>query len=99
MSQIRSFLRRAFRFWQPAQEALKRAKRAWPGPRGRKWGFVCAHCGETFIRAQVEIHHTEEVGSLKTLDELPDFVRRLTPEDPAAYQVLCKKCHKLETHG
>ncbi|MCJ7824185.1 MAG: hypothetical protein MUP44_04750, partial [Anaerolineales bacterium] len=78
MSQIRSFMRRAFRFWKPAQDALNAVKKPWPGPRGRKWGYVCAECRKTFIRAQVEIHHIEEVGSLRTLDELPAFVRRLT---------------------
>lgn len=94
---IRSALRRIDRFWIPKQQALKLVRFSWPGPRGRKWGYPCAHCGGKFIRKNVEVDHIIPCGSLKTLEDIVAFIQRMFPEDPAAYQVLCLKCHKEKT--
>jgi 5-methylcytosine-specific restriction endonuclease McrA len=77
--------------------ALRQARFPWPGPRGRKWGFTCAHCRGKFIRNNVEVDHIIPCGSLKTIEDLPAFIARALPEDPKAFQVLCKQCHGVKT--
>jgi len=99
---VRSSLRRAFRFWKPAVIALKRAQVPMKGPRGRKWAYLCAGCGKLYLRNQVQIDHKEPAGALTDYAHVGDFLRRLTPESPDAYQVLCtgegtSGCHDAKT--
>lgn len=95
---IRSALRKAFRFWKPMAIALEKAARVYKGPNTRqKKEYQCARCEHWFPRTQVEIDHIEECGSLMCLEDIPIFVERLTREEPEAYQVLCKPCHKEKT--
>jgi 5-methylcytosine-specific restriction endonuclease McrA len=93
----RSAVRRVSRFWVPKLTALKWARFSWPGPRGRKWGYTCAHCQGKFIRDSVEVDHIIPCGSLKKIEDLPAFIARALPEDPKAFQVLCKPCHRVKT--
>ena len=90
---LRSGLRRLFRFWKPANAALLAARISYPGRRGRKWAFLCADCQKLFVRDDVQIDHRVPVGSLKCLADLPGFVERLTPERPEDFQILCLDCH------
>lgn len=99
---VRSTLRRAFRFWKPAVIALKRTQVPMAGPRGRKWGYVCAGCSKIYLRKQVQIDHKEPAGALTDYAHVGDFLRRLTPENPDSYQVLCTGegtagCHDAKT--
>lgn len=99
---LRSALRRTYRFWKPAVMALKAARIPMSGPRGRKWGFICAGCGKAYLRKQVNIDHKEPAGALTDYAHIGPFLKRLTPEDPAAYQVLCTgagtcRCHEAKT--
>jgi len=95
---LRSGLRRLFRFWRPAQDALRAARVSWPGRRGRKHGYRCSGCGELFMRRQVHVDHIEPCGALTSLEHVADFIRRLTAEEPGAFQVLCiAKCHRSKT--
>jgi len=96
---VRSALRRGFRFWRPAKLALEAARIAAKGPRGRKWLYLCAACGKFHLRKHVEIDHREPCGALTKLEHIPDFLRRLTPENPKAYQVLCVRCHPKKTRA
>lgn len=96
---LRSTLRRAFRFWRPALDALRAARVASKGPRGRKWLFLCADCKKLFLRRQVQIDHIVPCGTLTSFDHLPDFIRRLTPENPSAYAVRCLDCHQTKTNA
>ena len=87
---IRSGLRRMFRFWGPASQALVAAE---DGRIGRAKAYRCAACGDRFKRTEVEIDHIIPCGSLRCLEDLPGFLQRLTPEDPKAFQILCSACH------
>lgn len=96
--QIRSVLRRHFRFWKPAQIALQRARIRYTTKSSRQiWAYKCAVCSKFFQRQGVHIDHKEPVGVLTDLAHLPDFMRRLTPEDPDAFQINCLKCHDAKT--
>jgi ribosomal protein L34 len=95
LGMMRSGLRRMFRYWKPAQDALRAAKFPWPGPRGRKHGYRCAACDGKFKRDDVQVDHVVPCGRLKCLEDLPGFVARMTTED--GFQVLCLQCHRKKT--
>lgn len=96
-SAVRSGLRRAFRFWKPITDALLRARVAAPGPRGRKWLFLCAECRKLHLRKNVEVDHRVPCGALTRPEHLAEFLARLTEERPENFQVLCLPCHQLKT--
>jgi hypothetical protein len=98
-SRIRSALRKAFQFWPPMQEALKKASRPSQSSNKRlKIEYQCNSCKKWFPRNKVQIDHIIECGSLKNYADIEIFIKRLTPEDVSSFQVLCKdKCHKKKT--
>jgi 5-methylcytosine-specific restriction endonuclease McrA len=96
-SMIRSTLRRRSMYWKPIQKAKDAVKRAYKGPNTRqKWEYQCEECKDWFAAKQIEVDHIIEVGSLKSSDDLKNFVDRLFAED--GFQVLCKNCHNTKTH-
>lgn len=97
-SKIRSILRNGFRYWKPMQIALESASRPSQSTNKRlKKEYCCNSCHHWFKRADVEIDHIEECGSLKCYEDIVPFIQRLTKEDPESYQILCKSCHKIKT--
>jgi len=98
-SRVRAALRRAFRFWTPMQIALDKASRPSQSSNKRlKKEYICAKCGKWRKRAEMEIDHKEECGSLNRYEDIVPFLQRLTKEDVHAYQILCKDtCHKQKT--
>lgn len=97
---LRSGLRRQFRFWKPLFEAKKKAKRAYKGPNKRqKFEYQCNHCKNWFKESETQVDHIIPVGSLLCWEDLTAFVQKLIPEDPEAFQVLCKDCHQVKTNA
>tara|TARA_R110000772_G_scaffold268686_2_gene397454 strand:+ start:5101 stop:5496 length:396 start_codon:yes stop_codon:yes gene_type:complete len=96
---IRSTLRSAFRYWKPMIIALNDASRPSKSKNKRlKKEYQCAVCEEWFKRADVQIDHIIPCGSLKCYTDIEPFIKNLTPEDPKAFQVLCKPDHQLKTN-
>lgn len=97
-SAIRSALRAKFRYWKPAVAALNAAKRPSQSRNKRlKHEYQCAKCKKWFPRKDVQIDHIKPCGSLKCEKDIAPFLKRLTPEDPSAYQILHTECHKAKT--
>jgi len=97
-SKIRSMLRSGFRYWKPMQLALEAASRPSQSVNKRiKKEYQCAKCKKWFKRADVEIDHIEEAGSLSKYEDIVPFIQRLTKEDISSYQILCKPDHKIKT--
>ena len=97
-SKIRSMLRSGFRYWKPMQLALEAASRPSQSTNKRiKKEYQCAKCKKWFKRADVEIDHIEEAGSLNKYEDIVPFIQRLTKEDISSYQILCKPDHKIKT--
>lgn len=98
-SKIRSMLRSGFRYWRPMQLALEKASRPSQSENKRiKKEYCCAMCGAWKKRADMEIDHVEECGSLSKFEDIVPFIQRLTKENIDAYQILCKTpCHKNKT--
>jgi Zn finger protein HypA/HybF involved in hydrogenase expression len=92
-SVVRSSLRRSFRFWYPGQLA----KQAALIPNSKPKMYKCAMCKKAFREKEIQIDHKVPCGTLKSYEDIPVFLKRLTPEDPKAFQVLCKECHRKKT--
>jgi len=99
-SKIRSALRNAFRYWSPMLIALEQASRPSQSTNKKlKKEYLCAHCNKWFKRADVQIDHKIECGSLRCYEDIVPFIQRLTQENVDAYQILCKnKCHLIKTN-
>lgn len=92
---IRSGLRSKWMRWPPRYVAKANVKRTVKGKR-HKSEFQCAECSKWFKDGEVQIDHIEGCGSLKSFDDLPQFVEKLFCESDGL-QVLCKPCHKIKT--
>lgn len=96
---IRYSLRKAFRFWNPMQQALKKASRPSQSSNKKlKYEYQCAKCQKWFPRTQVQIDHIIPCGSLNNYNDVVPFIMNLTQESADSYQVLCKKDHKVKTN-
>ena len=94
---IRSALRQAWSKYPVKYQVLNNNRRPFTGEDKRtKWEYQCAECGEWFKAKEVQVDHIESAGSLKSYEDLPDFVRRLFCEADNL-QVMCKPCHKTKT--
>jgi len=99
-SKIRSALRKAFRYWVPALEALKKASRPSQSENKRlKKEYQCNHCKKWFPNSEVNIDHIIPCGSLNSYDDIKNFIIALTPENVDAFQVLCESCHNKKTQN
>lgn len=56
-------------------------------------------CGEDFVQSQLQVDHVTGNHSLKTMDDLQDFVTALThiTEDDLAF--VCKPCHYIKSYS
>lgn len=95
---IRSGLRKTSQRWPPlVKYALDEVKRKSKSSNKKlKWEYRCKACRGWFARKQVQVDHIESCGTLKTFEDLPDFVRRLFCE-VEGLRVLCKECHAKRT--
>lgn len=91
---VRSGLRAKSRRWKPLYDAKLLARRPNESDNLRlKWEFQCAACRNWFPDKETSVHHSVECGSLKSFEDLPEFVRKLFCE-VGGFEVLCHTCHK-----
>jgi 5-methylcytosine-specific restriction endonuclease McrA len=96
---IRSALRQKSRWWKPIVKCKLAARRIYKGDNKRqKYEYQCAKCKNWFPDKEVEVDHIIPAGSLKSGDDLKEFVEKLFCE-AEGLRVLCKKCHHKITHG
>jgi len=98
----RSALRRLSRFWKPlvtAKLAVRRPHVKTHDKDRLKWEYECNSCRGWFGDKNIHVDHLTPCGGFRNEDEIPAFIRRLLVEDPKAYQVLCKPCHRLKTNA
>jgi 5-methylcytosine-specific restriction endonuclease McrA len=94
---IRSALRQKSRYWKPISEAKANARRPYKGPLKRqKFEYQCNHCKNWFPDKKINVDHICPAGSLKSAQNLPDFIERLFCEVDNL-QVLCESCHNFKT--
>ena len=89
---VRAALRNRTMYWIPKRNCIIAARRPSQNKNRRlKWEYQCFSCKQWFIQEEVEAHHSIEAGSLKSYEDLPDFVRKLFAEE--GWICLCKQCH------
>ena len=94
---IRSALRSAWSRYPVKYKVLANAKRNYKGPnKQQKYEFQCAECKEWFKAKEVSVDHITPAGTLRSYEDLPDFVRKLFVSEEEL-QVLCDKDHKAKT--
>jgi 5-methylcytosine-specific restriction endonuclease McrA len=94
---IRSALRQKSRYWKPISEAKVNARRPYKGPLKRqKFEYQCNQCKGWFPEKKINVDHICPAGSLKSAQNLPDFIERLFCEVDNL-QVLCETCHNAKT--
>lgn len=95
---IRSALRNASSRY-PVKFAVKqkarRKKKKGTGGRHR-FEYQCAKCKKWYLDKQVSVDHINPAGSLKTYEDLPQFVETLFCEEDNL-QILCHPCHTTKT--
>lgn len=64
-----------------------------------KWLFPCAICKGEFKGADVEVDHIFGENSLKSLDDLREFVEKILWVRWEDLRILCKPCHGYETYS
>lgn len=94
---VRQALRSAFRYYLPIKAAKEAARVKYTGPGRFKFAYLCAGCNLYYTEKEIQVDHITPAGSLKGPEDLAPFLERLTIEDPAQYQVLCKACHFVKS--
>lgn len=94
---IRSALRQKSRWWKPKLEVKMAARRPYKGQNKRqRFEYQCNICKDWFIERLISIDHILPVGSLRSAEDLPEFVERLFCEKENL-QCVCAKCHSAKT--
>jgi len=107
MAWVRSGIRQGLWNRHPVKMEIlnsQRRKIKNPNPKPRKgaelvWGYDCAICGGQFQPKNCEVDHKVGESSLKTIDDLVDFFKKLTFVTPDDLQIVCKDCHGIKTYS
>jgi len=95
--QVRSSLRKGFRYWKPIIQCKINSRRKYVGNNKRqKWEYKCNDCKGWFMEKHVQVDHIVPVGTLKRPEDIIIFLERLTTE--TGFQVLCRNCHQIKTN-
>lgn len=108
-TRICTALRKTFAAWVPMTQALKAARRPANRPDRPllKWEYRCAKCENWFPLKEegakgerlIHVDHITPAGKMRSFEQLPGWIARLTEEDPAKYQILCRACHQAKTNA
>ena len=91
---IRSGLRAKWSRWPPKYEALAAAKRGYKGPNKlQKYEYKCSQCKKYHKQKDVEVDHIVPCGTLKCVEDLPEFVSKMFV-GTEKLRVVCKPCHR-----
>jgi 5-methylcytosine-specific restriction endonuclease McrA len=83
--------------WPPKSEVKMSHRRKYKGENKRQqFEYQCNRCDQWFSDKEIEVHHRQECGELKSYSDLPLFVNRLFCSVDG-FEILCKKCHNKET--
>lgn len=94
---IRSNLRLMSNKWPPAAAFERNNRRPYTGPRKvQKWEYQCHDCAKWFARKEVQKHHIDPTGTLKSWEDVVPFLQRLLAAEDE-YTWMCLECHKAET--
>jgi len=94
---IRSALRKASVKYPLKFKTLQACRRPYSGEDKRtKWEYQCNSCKGWFKTKEVNVDHIKPAGTLRTFDDLPEFVSTLFCSSDNL-QVLCTQCHDIKS--
>lgn len=104
---VRSGLRQGLWMKHPIKMEMlnsQRRKIKNPRPNPRKgaelvWGYDCAVCGGQFTAPNVEVDHKVGEHSLKSIEDVVTFFKKLMLVTPSDLQIICKGCHGIKTYA
>ncbi|AZF88478.1 hypothetical protein TAC_0090 [Acinetobacter phage TAC1] len=104
---VRSGLRQGLWMKHPIKMEMlnsQRYKIKNPRPNPRKgselvWGYDCACCGGQFTAPNVEVDHIVGEHSLKTIEDVVTFFKKIMLVTPSDLQIVCKECHAIKTYA
>lgn len=75
-----------------------------PNPNPRKgaefvWGCECNICHGEFRENECEVDHIVGEASLKDMDDLVMFFKKIVMVTPQDLQIVCKQCHAIKTYS
>lgn len=68
-------------------------------PKAPVWGATCALCNETYKIKDIEVDHKEGGHSLKTIDDVMFFIKKIVFITDDDLQLVCKGCHKAKSYS
>lgn len=108
MSFIRGGVRRGLWMRHPVKLEFLNKNRV-KAPIGRKtkkypdgqpvWACQCSQCKGMFQQKDVEVDHITGNHSLKTIDDLDNFLRQIVYINDDELQIICKGCHKIKSYA
>ena len=107
MSVVRSGIRQGLWNKHRVKMELKKTTRRKiknPRPNPRKgaefvWGCECNICHGEFRESDCEVDHLVGESSLKDLDDLVAFFKKIVLVTPQDLQIVCKECHGIKTYS
>lgn len=107
MSWIRGGIRRGLWERSPiklqflAKNRVRISNGTFKGTGGEKtcWGAKCALCQETFKLKDIEVDHKLGGHSLRSLEDLYNFITNIVLVTEDDLQLVCKPCHKAKNHS
>jgi hypothetical protein len=99
-SMFRQALRRLTLRWRPRTDYLNALRRPNQSDNKRiKFEYPCEKCRNWFKRADIELDHITECGSIRTFADIGIWCSRAFIEKDGGWMLLCKTCHLAKTHN
>lgn len=80
----------------------KRVRIKNPSPTGRVaevWGQHCVLCDCDIPTKEAQVDHISGKNSLKTLDDIQEFILSIATISKDDLQIVCKPCHKIKSYA
>ena len=68
-------------------------------PDGKVWGAICECCGNPFRLNDMNVDHKVGESTLKTVEDVQQFVNNIVFVKKEDLQFICKGCHKQKTYS
>lgn len=104
---VRSGLRQGLWMKHPIKMEMlnsqrRKIKNPRPNPRRGSelvWGYDCACCGGQFTAPNIEVDHIVGEHSLKSIEDVVTFFKKIMLVTPSDLQIICKGCHGIKTYA
>ena len=68
-------------------------------PEGLVWGCQCSICNGDFKQSECQVDHKDGNNSLKSMEDVRNFIESMILIIDSDLSFVCKPCHKIKTHA